>query len=181
MYYYLSLGSNIRAEESAVIMVQNLSRHFGTIGLFPFRYTLPEGVESKTRFVNTLVVIKVIKGGQSFERLSLQVKSILNSIEVSMGRNRNDPERSIKDRTADIDILGASEILEFGLFEQAREGYVRNCYFLQGEQPQLIKYGLAPHERAATVNFDAVTGQICILEDELHSFEHRFEATFLSE
>ncbi len=169
MYYYLSLGSNIDPEHSAVEMVRWLCRHFGSIGLYPFRYTQPEGIESDTAFVNTLAIVRS-------EAAPAQVKQWLNEIEAAMGRDRSDPLRSIKSRSADLDILGSTKALTLSFFAGAEEGYVQQCWRLQGRQPDLSAFGLASYERAATVDLDAGTGQIRVVEDECEGLKHGREA-----
>jgi len=174
MYYFLSLGSNIDAEQSAVRMIHNLCLKFGCVGAYPFRYTKPEGIESEVMFLNTLVVLRS-------DRDSAGVKSELNHIEESMGRDRLDPMRSMKSRCADIDILGEAEQLDLSIFAKASEAYVAACLNLEGESPDLSQHGLAPYQGPASVYLDALTGDICVVEDEMYGLKYGLEATFKGE
>lgn len=171
MYFYLSLGSNIDAESSAVMMLRHLCERFGVIGAYPFRYTEPEGIESDIPFLNSLVVIRC-------EMSSSELKRILNAIEEDMGRDRNDPERSAKNRRADIDILGFNECLKLDVFKQAKESYVATCMRLDGNTSDLSNYGLPSYQRPATVYLDALTSNVVVIEDEFEGFEYGLKTTF---
>lgn len=175
MYFYLSLGSNISPEASAVRMVRALCLRFGKIGLFPFCYTPPEGINSDTLFLNGLAIIAASDA-------KLLVKDQLNAIETAMGRDRDDPERSYKDRTADIDILAQAEALDLRHFYAAPESYVQTCFHLRGTtRPDLRQWGLASYQRPSTVHVDTCTGKICVIEDELEGLKHWVETSFTGE
>lgn len=174
MYFYLSIGTNIHPEASAVAIVRLLCQAFSSVGVFPFRYTEPEEVALEDTFLNALAVI------YSRDDTSA-VKAVLNEIEAEMGRDRSDPQRSVKNRTADLDILACSPVLDFSAFAAARESYIQACLKGLGPMPNLEPYGLASYQRAATINIDALTGQIIVVDDELDCFKHWVEATFKSE
>jgi len=174
MYFYLSLGSNTRPEQSSVEIVRHLCTNFGVVGLFPFRYTTPVSIASasmsESMFINGLAVI-------FFDGDVRGLKEVLVSIETEMGRDRSDPQRSVKDRTADLDILSQSDEYEPSVFLRAEEPYVHQVFQLQGQVPELQELGLAPYQRPATVNLDALTGQIVVREDELQGFHNWAEST----
>ncbi|WP_370980801.1 2-amino-4-hydroxy-6-hydroxymethyldihydropteridine diphosphokinase [Agaribacterium sp. ZY112] len=163
MYFYLSLGSNIEPERSAVQMLQELVGRFGCLALFPFCFTEPEKIVSERMFANALVVLKSPLD-------LLQVKTQLVEIETRMGRDRDDPQRSNKSRAADIDIIAASSTFALSFFEQANEAYVQTCLALEGPFVDLSPWGLAAHQRPATVHLDAAAAQIVVVEDEAHGF-----------
>lgn len=166
MYFYLSLGSNIDAEKSAAEILRRLCLQFGSVAAYPFRYTKPEGVVSDELFLNAIAVVRT-------ELNSGEVKARLNQIEEAMGRDRSDPQRSTKSRTADIDILASSASFNLEIFEQAKEAYVRTCYHLGGPG---IRHGLAAYKRPSTVHLDALTGNVVIVEDELQGFKNGLKA-----
>lgn len=174
MYFYLSLGSNIDAEKSSVTMLRMLCQHFEKLGVFPFRYTEPEGIVSDQAFVNSLAVLWS-------DNEEVGVKKVLNYIEITMGRDRNDPLRSVKARHADIDILGASAVLSTVFFERATEPYVQQCFEAKGLSPDFSEWGLAAYQRPSTVYLDAVTGKVGVVEDEFDGFKDWVEATLAGE
>ena len=172
MYFYLSLGSNIDTDQSAAMMIKHLCREFGDLVLYPFCYTKPESIQSEQDFVNALVVLRSNLN-------AVELKRVLVTIETSMGRDRQDPLRSYKSRAADIDILSVSEHFDLAYFAPAEEAYVRSCLCLTGPFVDLRPWGLAAHQRPASVYLDAATGEVVIVEDELHRFKHGFETAFL--
>ena len=98
MYYYLSIGSNIDPESNISKTLEVLLNKFSELYLFPPVYTVPENIKSNNKFINTLAVLK-----SDLNITSL--KNILNDIEESLGRDRGDENRSMKDRVCDIDII----------------------------------------------------------------------------
>lgn len=171
MFFYLSLGSNIDSECSAVRMIRHLCREFGCIGAYPWRYTRPEGMVSSTPFLNTLVVLKS-------DLNSADLKERLNSIEQTMGRDRDDPLRSVKSRTADIDIVGTSRDYGLEIFADATELYIAACLNFQGDSPDLSSLGLASYKRPATIYLDAFSGDIVVIDDELQGFKNGLKPSF---
>ena len=171
MYFYLSLGSNVDAEFSAVCMIRHLCERFGVIGAYPFQYTEPEGVKSDIPFLNALVILKSGMDASA-------IKEELNRIEEAMGRDRSDPLRSLKSRCADIDILAESEALDLMTFSRMREAYVNTCFKLQGVMPDLTRYGLASYQGTASIYLDTLTGDILVNEDKLQGLENGLEASF---
>ena len=171
MFFFLSLGSNIDGELSAIRMLGQLVSRFRRVGAYPFFYTEPEDIVSDCAFVNGLVIIYA-EGSEAC------VKNQLNDIEISMGRDRRDPKRSVRSRAADIDILGASAFFDLGVIARASEPYVQQCFNMAGARVPLEKYGLTAYQRASTIDFDAGSGQIRVVEDEFQGFINWVEATF---
>ena len=56
-------------------------------------------MNTKRDFLNALFIIQTSMSAE-------QLKQEFNRIEEALGRDRSDPQRSFKDRTIDIDILG---------------------------------------------------------------------------
>lgn len=166
MFYYLSLGSNVAPEINAVNMVRSLCHTFGAITIFPFSYTSPEGIETKKHFINSLAIV------ESNECAEL-IKCKLNSIEVSLGRNRADPDRSRKDRSADLDILGVSEKEDLTVFFRQPELYISKILSGTTDVVNLSLYGLPITKGPSAVNLDAGTGNIVVIDDAHDCFVNR--------
>jgi 2-amino-4-hydroxy-6-hydroxymethyldihydropteridine diphosphokinase len=64
-----------------------------------------------------------------------QLKEICNRIELSLGRDRTDPERKVKDRCADLDILSA---LSLPTNAQTSPSAITDEYFLYPLIDELI-------------------------------------------
>lgn len=171
MYFYLSIGTNINPEKNAVNIIKNLSHHFGRLTLFPFVYTKPEFISSSSIFLNSLAIIE--------SKLSdKEIKHILNTIEIKLGRNRNDPLRSTKDRPADIDILLQADKHHLSLFDTFTDQYIKAC--LPPNTPaDLSVYGLPTHQGAATVHLDSTTSQIAIIENKLDCLVNREKSSLV--
>lgn len=95
MKYYLSLGSNINAEENISFAIKELKKILSNIIISSTHKTKSEGFDGDD-FLNLVVA------GDSdlnFETLNQDLKNI----EDSSGRNRNSPKFSA--RTLDIDII----------------------------------------------------------------------------
>ena len=171
MYFYLSIGTNINPEKNAAKVITNLCRHFGDITLLPFIYTKPEVISSSSIFLNGLVIIESKLNNK-------ELKNILNSIEIKLGRNRNDPLKSTKDRPADIDILLQADKHHTSLFDTFTDNYIKAC--LPPNKPtDLSVHGLPAHQGAATIHLDNTTGQISIIEDKLDCLVNRQKTTLI--
>ena len=171
MIYYLSLGSNLQPELNAVNMLRALLQHFGPLLSYPFVYTTPENINTSNGFINALVVM-------SSNRSPEQVKACLNTIEVALGRDRTDPARSIKDRPADIDILGFTKTYEKNYFHTFNEAYIHAV--LRAKNPaHLNGISLALHKQLSTtqgptaIDLDTATGEIRIVENAIDGLEYR--------
>lgn len=171
MYFYLSIGTNINPEKNAMRIIHALSEHFGHLSLFPFVYTEPESISSSSIFLNGLAIIQ--------SELSVQqIKQVLNEIEISLGRDRSDPLKSIKDRPADIDILLFADQHHLSLFDTFNDSYIKAC-LPPNEPADLTSYGLPAQQGAATVYLDNRTGKIEIVQNKLDCLINREKATFV--
>lgn len=119
-YYYLSLGSNIEPSANIAKALQTLQREFGEVHVYPVVRTAPTAMCSSHSFLNTLAVIQT-------ERDADRLKDYFNHLEEAAGRDRSDPERSVKDRQLDIDILTQSSTLDFEIFNTFDEPYTQSC------------------------------------------------------
>lgn len=98
--YLLGIGSNINPDENIAQIIALLLEHFSTFSLSRIIRIPPIGMNSNLDFLNTVAFIKTDTREQ-------ELKEICNNIEIQLGRDRNDPTRKMKDRTADLDILTA--------------------------------------------------------------------------
>lgn len=104
-YYYLGLGSNIDPYTNVPRMLEALQMISPELAISSIIYTQPKGIVTQKRFLN---LAARIQSDLSPEAL----KARFNTIETVMGRDRSDPNRSFKDRTADIDILFHTSLVE---------------------------------------------------------------------
>ncbi|WP_417656810.1 2-amino-4-hydroxy-6-hydroxymethyldihydropteridine diphosphokinase [Pseudidiomarina aestuarii] len=100
MYVYLcSMGANLAPEENFAKARSKLTP-LGEVHYSRAVYTKPVDIDTEHDFLNSLFVIAT--------QLDAEVlKMAFNKIETELGRDRDDPECSKKDRPMDIDILGA--------------------------------------------------------------------------
>jgi len=96
--YLLGIGSNIDPHANIAKIIHLLLEHFPLLTLSRVLEIPPIGMNSQRDFLNVVVFIET-------EQAEVDLKTICNTIEVQLGRNRNDPERKTKDRPADLDIL----------------------------------------------------------------------------
>lgn len=115
-YYYISIGTNIVPEKNAILIIENLCKYFGEIYLYPFVYTKAINLDTSSNFLNSLAVLK--------SHLDINfVKLKLTEIEESLGRDKNDPMSSLKDRVADLDILAKSDNFDLRIITDTLEPY----------------------------------------------------------
>ena len=99
MKYLCSLGSNIDPEMN-IHHAKNQLRTLSGDCLFSQNIaTKPVDIDTNNGFLNALFIVDTPLSSD-------ELKQQFNQIEEALGRDRSDPERSKKDRTIDIDILG---------------------------------------------------------------------------
>ena len=174
MYFYLSLGTNINPQINAVKMVEALSVKFGSVLLFPFVYSKPIGINTKRHFLNSIAVVE--------SQLSAEeLKDHLNHIEEDLGRNRQDPLKSMRDRTADIDILACEQEFDIGIFSRFDAPYIHQCLNSQSPKADLSCEGMLPIQRPTTINTQRGSSHIRIIEDRENCFINRLKTAFTFE
>lgn len=99
MMYLCSLGSNIEPELHFSRAKHYLSKLSDALDYSRDIPTQPVGIDTNKPFLNALFTLET-------ELSAEQLKHHFNAIEETLGRDRSDPDSSIKDRTIDIDILG---------------------------------------------------------------------------
>lgn len=165
--YLLGLGSNINPRESFADIIHLLLKCFGHIHLSRVLDIPPVGMNSHRYFLNAVAFIDT-------EMCESDLKNICNQVEISLGRDRDDPDSKTKDRPADLDILtfiksaddwqrSASSITDeyflYPLIDELR-AYLTGCRqsatLQQGQR--LETDGLAFGETATTIYRDGDTG-----------------------
>lgn len=173
-YYYLSLGTNIDPEVNSVKMLNLLLQEFGALVSYPFIYTQPEKIESPHIFINSVAIILSSLDGTA-------LKARLNAFEISLGRDRDDPNRSIKDRPADIDILGVEDCLDVHYFANFAESYINICDRSKKDYVDMRPFGLPRTEGPTPIHFDAGSGNICVLDQAINRLEDWHKTTLVTE
>jgi 2-amino-4-hydroxy-6-hydroxymethyldihydropteridine diphosphokinase len=96
--FILGIGTNVNPERNARHIVERLVHRFGRTLVSRFHYTEPVGMDSDRQFINYCAFVET--------RLDpVACKSACVAIEIELGRDRTDPFRKTRDRTADIDLL----------------------------------------------------------------------------
>lgn len=163
-YYFLSIGTNLDAERNAVAIITALVSRFGRVLLYPFISTLPEKLDTRNHFLNAVAVVATSLSKQ-------QLKQQLNQIETSLGRDRGDPNRSIKDRPADIDIISeACADIDATCVSAINESYITKVLDGSGDRVDLSEFGLMFSDVPATVDLDVTTGHIVIINNSENRF-----------
>lgn len=101
--YLLGIGSNIEPHQNITHIIQCLLAAFPTLIVSRVLELPPIGMNSQHDFLNIVVFIET-------DSPELELKTICNTIEIQLGRDRNDPHRKTKDRTADLDILATLQL-----------------------------------------------------------------------
>lgn len=158
MWYLCGLGSNIEPKENLAKAVNRLLEAHGTVWLSPVMHTQPSGIATKRSFLNALVVF--------FSPLSpRQLKSALNALEESQGRDRSDPMSSLKDRPIDVDILEHSRDGQF-TGAAIEEPYYRELFSGGGESARVTVHvmGHALGQAPTTIHRDLGTGDVVVIQ-----------------
>ena len=100
--YLLGIGSNINPFKNIGHIISLLLDHYPQLTLSRVLKIPPIAMNSHHDFLNVVVFIET-------DSNESDLKTICNSIEVQLGRDRNDPDRKYKDRPADLDILTESQ------------------------------------------------------------------------
>jgi len=96
--YLLGLGSNINPFDNFGQIAILLLEKFDHISISRVLHIPPVGMNSQHHFLNAVAFIET-------EMPEDELKNICNQIEVTLGRDRDDPDSKHKDRPADLDIL----------------------------------------------------------------------------
>jgi len=161
--YLLGIGSNIEPHKNITQIIYLLLEHFPSLSLSRILEIPPIGMNSQHDFLNVVIFIQT-------EQSEVDLKAICNTIEVQLGRNRNDPERKTKDRPADLDILTKIQLPEeaersahmitdeyflYPLLDELIAHLVNKPFELQQAGVEMNIDGLSFGQAAATINGNA--------------------------
>jgi len=96
--YLIGLGSNIDPHRNMGEMVAGLLEQSSYFSISRVIEIPPVGMNSHRNFLNAVAYIESPLDAN-------ELKSLCNTIETQLGRDRDDPRSKFKDRPADIDIL----------------------------------------------------------------------------
>lgn len=94
-----SIGSNLNPAENFAYALEKLVARYQKLLLSRILETTPVGMNSQKQFWNAV-------GAFVTSETDAEIKNFFNQLELKVGRDRNDPQRKIKDRGLDLDILG---------------------------------------------------------------------------
>lgn len=163
--YLLGIGSNIDPHTNIAQIIKRLLTYFPQLTVSRVLEIPPIGMNSQRDFLNVVVFIDT-------NQTEIDLKTICNAIEVQLGRDRNDPERKTKDRSADLDILATLQLPkdatrpahsvtdEYFLYPLLNEviAYLMNTpYDLKQSGVEIKIDNLTFGQTASTINRDAST------------------------
>jgi 2-amino-4-hydroxy-6-hydroxymethyldihydropteridine diphosphokinase len=164
--YLLGIGSNIEPQANIATIIHLLLRQLPRLSLSRVLKIPPVGMNSQRDFLNVVVFIET-------EMAETELKTICNDIEITLGRDRRDPARKTKDRTADLDILTTAifpddgdrlvsgitdEYFLYPLLEEIN-AYLSNRNYSALQAGEIITVdGLTFGQTATTINRDASAG-----------------------
>ncbi len=173
MWYLCGLGSNIEPEKNVALALAELLNRFGTLWLSPVLRTQPSGIETPNLFLNTLVAF-------TSELDPDQLKSQLNRLEESLGRDRSDPLSAEKDRPMDVDILACSADGRFA-DQTFSEPYFRALFEGDSDLSARVTIDLHGHslgKAPATIHRNLGAGDEIIVDQGQQLNHHAVESTF---
>ena len=100
-YYLIGLGSNLEPELNITEANQAIALQVSLLDHSPVLINPPCGTSFQFTFHNQILLIQS-------EYSASHLKALFERIEISMGREPKSPERRLKDRPIDIDILATS-------------------------------------------------------------------------
>ena len=135
MWYLCGLGSNIEPEYNMPKALSLLMDEANWIWISEIIRTEPVGIQTTHYFLNALVVFWSTKRPYDLKRR-------FNAIEKTLGRDRDDPNRRLKDHTIDMDVIEYSERPWF-TGHAITERYFRHLFenhLDEDEIPVMIKF-----------------------------------------
>lgn len=181
-WHYLSLGSNLAPQQHLAQALYTLSRSFGAVLLLPVVQTAPVHMHSTNSFLNTLAVVPS-------SRSALELKGFFNQLEEQAGRDRSDPQRGMKDRALDIDMIASTTELSLLPFQGCPEPYCQaslNALWPQKSSiPKCVPLTLPSSptcylsgQQAATIYAHHGGRHILVTEDAIDSLLQSFKTAF---
>lgn len=171
MYFWISVGSNIEPEHNMGRALEAISEIAPMWWLYPPAYTQPIGIPTTACFINTVLVLYAPKTPDT-------LKTGFEQTEIRLGRDRDDPDSSRKDRVCDIDILAQDAHFSLETQQSIEEPYLQPV--LQGVAPpapvEVFDSGLP--QRPSTVYLDGRTRHIRVLDNGPQPLIDWVETTF---
>lgn len=170
--YLLGIGSNIDPKDNIAKIIRLLLRQLPQLSLSRVLKIPPIGMNSQRDFLNVVVFIET-------EMAEMELKTICNDIEITLGRDRGDPARKTKDRTADLDILTKAtfpddgermvssitdEYFLYPLLEEINAYLSNRDYSAPQAGEEITVDGLTFGQTATTINRDASAGNERIIQ-----------------
>jgi 2-amino-4-hydroxy-6-hydroxymethyldihydropteridine diphosphokinase len=172
MFYVISIGSNIQPEQHVAEAISILAKTFGSLYLYPRVYTQAELIESSNVFINSVLVVKTQLSASA-------LKAELCRIEELLGRDRNDPKRSIKDRSCDLDIICSQPLWSEAWKTELTESYIQQVFDSASKQAPIQLGCQLFSERPAAVYFQAQTSDKFIVDQKPDALINWLETSFL--
>ncbi|MFN4292461.1 MAG: 2-amino-4-hydroxy-6-hydroxymethyldihydropteridine diphosphokinase [Permianibacter sp.] len=168
--YLLGIGSNVAPERNVPAVLKALLVLSPQLYVSRVVQTQPEGMQSEHDFLNLVALIAT-------DLSPAALKAATNRIEEELGRDRSAPDRKVRDRPADIDLLTPISAARQSPLPMIKENYLRPLaeelldYLQQRPLPapngivtpiqlDTLTLGASP----AAVYRDEVTGAICLGE-----------------
>ncbi|MCH8498386.1 MAG: 2-amino-4-hydroxy-6-hydroxymethyldihydropteridine diphosphokinase [Marinobacter sp.] len=173
MWYLCGMGSNIDPADNIPRALARLSQTFGALRVSEIIHTPPYGMTSANSFLNALVMFET-------DHTQPQLKGWLNQLETGLGRDRDHPESSTRDRPMDIDILAVREQPCFADVTLA-EPYFRQLLAGAPEPGACRRVVFADRwlgEAPATIHWDERAGHIVVIHQRQQLHDHALEAAF---
>jgi 2-amino-4-hydroxy-6-hydroxymethyldihydropteridine diphosphokinase len=149
--FLLGIGSNINPNENMPKIINALLLHFPDLSISRILKLPPIGMNSQQDFLNVVGFIETTMPEKA-------LKTICNQIEITLGRDRDDPASKMKDRPADIDILTATSFPTDNLRSMAS---ITDEYFLYPLIAELRAFithqPFKPLQAGTTVQLDNLT------------------------
>lgn len=172
MYYVISIGSNIQPEQHVAAAVSALATTFGSLYLYQRVYTQAQLVESNHVFINSVLVL-------SSTLTATELKAQLCQIEESLGRDRSDPHRSVKDRSCDLDIIWHQELWSDAWKTELTESYIQQVFDSASKQAPIQFDDQLFSERPAAIYFQAEASDKFIVDQKPDALINWLETSFL--
>jgi 2-amino-4-hydroxy-6-hydroxymethyldihydropteridine diphosphokinase len=115
-YYLIGLGSNIQPERNISSACKEITSYLDILNQSAVLINPPCGNTLNFTFHNQILLIHSLK-------TAAELKSLFETIEIKLGREPKCPERKLKDRTIDIDILAQAETADDALATHLKETY----------------------------------------------------------
>lgn len=161
-HYLCSVGSNIAPEHNVADVIAELSSQFGMVTFSPLIRTAPTKMASTNWFINGLFSF-------ASELPPQVVKATFNHLEAQHGRDRSDPDSSIKDRPLDLDILACQPQPDFaGIAIDSFLQVLLPCMMDPQHRPHGVALvplelgGLQIGKTTTSVDLDAVAGHVVV-------------------